>query len=174
MRNRLSMAAHAGAVLSLGWMAGFFGTYAINVAPAMLSLDGLAYVQAQAAFNRHVRHALFFVLFFGPLPCCALALAGAWTARRRAWWWALLAAGLAYGLGVVLFTRAVNLPLNYLTEAWADAAAAGPGWQAVRLAWNQANAWRAGLSAALFVLALGALAWRLQPPRTTGAEAPQS
>lgn len=160
--ERLSLAAHGLAVLSLGWMAGFFGTYAINVAPAMLGMEGLAYVQAQAAFNRHVRHALFFSQFFGPVLWCGLAVAAGWHARRRPWWWLLLAVGLAYGLGIVLFTRQVNLPLNHLTEAWADAGAVPPDWAAVRQAWNRANAWRAALGLVLFAASLGALAWRLR------------
>lgn len=162
MPKRLSISAHALAVVCLGWMAGFFGTYAVNVGPAMLSLDGLAYAQVQAAFNRHVRHALFFGLFFGPVPCCAVALALSRAGRRSAWWWALLAVGLAYGLGIVLFTREVNLPLNHMTEGWADAGAVPPGWEGVRQAWNRANAWRAGLSAALFAASVGTLAWRLR------------
>lgn len=166
MPNRLSISAHALAVLCLGWMAGFFGTYAVNVSPAMLPLDGLAYAQMQAAFNRHVRHALFFGLFFGPVPCCTLALALGWAGWRSGWWRALLAVGLAYGLGIVLFTREVNLPLNAMAEAWADAGAVPPDWAAARLAWNRANGWRAALSAVLFAAALGTLGWRLHaPPR---------
>ena len=160
--ERLSWAAHGLAVASLGLMAGFFGTYAINVSPAMLSMDGLAYVQMQAAFNRHVRHALFFGLFFGPVLWCALAVGAGWVGRRRPWWWAMAAVGLAYGLGIVLFTREVNLPLNALTEGWADAGAVPPQWAEVRLAWNRANLWRTLLSTALFALALAALAWRLR------------
>lgn len=162
MSNRLSIGAHALAVLCLGWMAGFFGTYAVNVSPALLSLDGLAWAQAQAAFNRHVRHALFFGLFFGPVPCCAVALVLGRAGRRSVWWWALLAVGLAYGLGIVLFTREVNLPLNRLTEGWADAGAVPLDWDTVRQAWNGANAWRAGLAAALFAGSVGTLAWRLR------------
>ena len=68
---------------------------------------------------------------------------------------------LAYGLGIVLFTRHVNLPLNYLTESWTPATLP-PDWASVRAAWNQANLWRSGLSLSLFVAGLIALVLRLQ------------
>ena len=48
-----------------GVMAGFFWTYSANVNLAMLTVDGATYATVQSAFNRHVRHALFFALFFG-------------------------------------------------------------------------------------------------------------
>ncbi len=71
--SMLSLVAHVIAVFSLGIMAGFFGTYAANVSPAMLNFDGPTYAMVQSAFNRHVRHMLFFVFFFGPMLWCALA-----------------------------------------------------------------------------------------------------
>jgi uncharacterized membrane protein len=112
----------------------------------------------QSAFNRNVRHALFFVFFFGPPLCCAAALAGAWR-ERPAWWWLVAAIGLAYMLGIVFFTQQVNLPLNQRTESWTPATLPAD-WAATRDAWNAANLWRAGWSALLFALGLVALAWR--------------
>lgn len=150
------------AVFCLGIMAGFFGTYAANVSPAMLEMDGWSYVQAQGALNRHVRHALFFVFFFGPVCWCGLAVAGAWRARRQPWWWLMAGVGMAYALGIVWFTRAVNLPLNYQTEGWAAAGVPGVDWEVVRAAWNRANRFRAGLCALLFALALAAWMGRTQ------------
>lgn len=146
------------AVFSLGIMAGFFGTYSGNVNLATLELDGPTYALVQSAFNRNVRHALFFAFFFGPPLCCALALAGAWRARPG-WWWLLGLVGLAYALGIVFFTREVNLPLNQLTESWTPTTVPAD-WSGTRDAWNRANAWRAGCSALLFALSLVALTWR--------------
>jgi len=155
----LSLFTHGWLVLLLGLMAGFFGTYALNVAPAMLTLDGATYAQVQSAFNRHVRHATFFVCFFGPVPVGLLALLS--SARQRAgWWWLLAGVTLAYGLGIVLFTREVNLPLNHLTESW-TATTLPPDWSQVRDAWNRANAWRSALSTALFAAGLASLVWRM-------------
>jgi uncharacterized membrane protein len=159
--NRLSLAAQLLTVLLLGLMAGFFATYSANVNLATFELDGPTYAQVQSAFNRNVRHAGFFACFFGPLPLGLLAIAAAWPDRHAAWWRLLALTVLAYGLGIVLFTRQVNLPLNYLTESWTPATLP-PDWASVRAAWNQANLWRSGLSLALFMAGLIALVLRLQ------------
>lgn len=165
LTDRLSLGAQLLTVLLLGLMAGFFATYSANVNLATLELDGPTYAQVQSAFNRNVRHAGFFVCFFGPLPLGLLALAAAWTERRNAWWRLLALTVLAYGLGIVLFTREVNLPLNHLTESWTPATLP-PDWASVREAWNRANLWRSGLNLALFAASLITLVLRLQtqPP----------
>ena len=160
LTDRLSLTAQLLTVLLLGLMAGFFATYSANVNLATLELDGPTYAQVQSAFNRNVRHAGFFACFFGPLPLGLLALASAWADRRAGWWRLLALTVLAYGLGIVLFTRQVNLPLNYLTESW-TATTVPADWAAVRAAWNQANLWRSGLSLALFVTGLIGLVLRL-------------
>ena len=126
------------AVLSLGLMAGFFGTYSANVNLATLALDGPTYALVQSAFNRNVRHALFFAVFFGPPLWCALALVTAWQ-PRRGWWRLTVLVGAGYALGIVFFTRQVNLPLNHLTESWTPATLPAD-WTATRDAWNRANA----------------------------------
>ena len=158
LRHTVSWAGLVLAVFSLGLMAGFFGTYTGNVNLATRELDGPTYALVQSAFNRHVRHALFFVFFFGPPLLCMLALTQAWR-ERPGWWWLTGLVGLGYALGIVFFTREVNLPLNHLTESW-TAATLPADWAETRDAWNLANAWRAGWSTLLFALGLLALSWR--------------
>ena len=166
--NRLSLSAHLATVLLLGLMAGFFATYSANVNLATLEFDGPTYAQVQSAFNRNVRHAGFFACFFGPLPLGLVALASAWTERRAAWWRLLALTVLVYALGIVLFTRQVNLPLNHLTESWTPATLP-PDWATVRTAWNQANLWRSGLSLTLFAAGLAGLMWRVASRPTPAA-----
>ncbi len=161
--HRLSWAGQVLAVLVLGLMAGFFATYSGNVNLATRELDGPTYALVQSAFNRNVRHAGFFGLFFGPPLCCALALLGGWR-QRRGWWWLMAAIGISYALGIVLFTQQVNLPLNFRTESWTPTTLPAD-WALTRDAWNRANAWRALCTTALFVLALAALLWRTAAPR---------
>ncbi|KAB2900861.1 MAG: DUF1772 domain-containing protein [Burkholderiaceae bacterium] len=158
-----SLLLHALAVLALGLMAGFFGAYAINVSPALRGMDGALYATVQSALNRHVRHTLFFVCFFGPPLWCLLALAAGWAERARPWWRLLLGVGMAYALGIIVFTHQVNLPLNHATEAW-NPQALPAGWPQVRERWNQANTWRAVLSLALFAAAQGSLVMRMARP----------
>ena len=92
---QLSLIPHALAVLWLGLMAGFFGTYSANVNLALLQMDGATYATVQSAFNRNVRHALFFTLFFGPPLWCALAMGTAWREHRGLWWRLLALVGVA-------------------------------------------------------------------------------
>jgi uncharacterized membrane protein len=146
------------AVFSLGIMAGFFGTYSGNVNIATRELDGPTYALVQSAFNRNVRHLAFFAFFFGPPLLCLLALTDAWR-ERPGWWWLVGFIGLAYLLGIVVFTHQVNLPLNRLTESWTPATLPGD-WADTRHAWNLANAWRTACNALLFALGLAALTWR--------------
>ena len=157
---RLSLAAHAIAVFSLGIMAGFFATYAINVSLAMLSFDGPTYAMVQSAFNRHVRHTLFFVFFFGPTLWCLLAVVGRWMEHRQGWWRLTAVTGVAYALGIVTFTHEVHLPLNALTESWMPSHMPEDG-VLTRDSWNRANNFRAWFSAALFALGLGSLVQRM-------------
>jgi uncharacterized membrane protein len=163
-RRAVSSAALGLAVFSLGIMAGFFGTYSGNVNLAMQELDGPTYALVQSGFNRHVRHALFFAFFFSPPLLCLLALVADWRVRP-AWWWLVAGVGLGYAVGIVVFTREVNLPLNRLTEAWTPATLPAD-WAATRDAWNLANLWRAGWSALLFGLGLVALWGQARQPRT--------
>ena len=171
LTDRLSLTTQLLTVLLLGLMAGFFATYSANVNFAMLELDGPTYARVQSAFNQNVRHAGFFICFFGPVPLGLLALASAWAQRRQGWWWLLALTVLSYALGIVLFTRQVNLPLNALTESW-TVATLPPDWADVRDAWNRANLWRSGLSLALFVGGLFTLVLRRQRPSTPKSPCP--
>lgn len=154
-----SLACHALAIFWLGVMAGFFWTYSANVNFATLEMDGVTYARVQSALNRNVRHAMFFGFFFGPPLLCALALGMDWRAHRTLWWRSLLLAGLLYGLGIVVFTAQVNLPLNAYTESW-NPLALPLDWALTRERWNAANLWRSVASAAAFGLALAALCAR--------------
>ncbi|WP_348756998.1 DUF1772 domain-containing protein [uncultured Aquincola sp.] len=155
---RLSLACQVMAVFSLGWMAGFFATYSGNVSPALAGLDGATYAVVQSTLNRHVRHAAFFASFFLPPLWCALALLAGWRGRG-AWGGCLLAAALLYALGIVLFTRQVNLPLNAYTESWSPQQLPAD-WALVRARWNLANHARTAVSALAFLLAIVSLACR--------------
>jgi uncharacterized membrane protein len=169
LSERFSLAMLTAAVFSLGLMAGFFGTYSSNVNLATLELDGPTYAMVQSAFNRNVRHVLFFACFFGPPLWCLLALTCEWR-ERPAWWWLVACIGLGYALGIVVFTQQVNLPLNRLTESWTPATLPAD-WAATRDAWNRANNWRAGWSTLLFAFGLVALIWRTGRSVTKAASA---
>lgn len=143
-------------ILVLGIMAGFFWTYTFNINLAMLQVSGEYYATIQSLFNVNVRHAMFFSFFFGGGALGALAILLNLQHRRHISFWLIVAATLTYVLGIILFTKLVNLPLNYYTESW-DPKNLPADWQSVRSQWNQANALRVGTSFVAFLLAVLAL-----------------
>lgn len=144
------------AALVFGIMAGFFWTYTFNVNWAMLETDGPTYAIVQSLFNQNVRHAMFFAFFFGGGAFSALALLINWKHWKSASFWMLAVACLVYIFGIIIFTRQVNLPLNYITEAW-DPQNLPPDWTSIRDQWNRANAIRVATSGLSFTLSLGTL-----------------
>lgn len=161
-----SLIFHLTCIFLLGIMTGFFGAYSGNVNLAMLQMDGSTYALVQSALNRNVRHALFFVCFFGPAVVGLLTLTSSATQWRLRWWRLLAGIVLVYGLGIIFFTREVNLPLNALTESWTPATLP-VNWAETRDTWNRANLWRSILSALLFFSAIVSLWMRstVQHPR---------
>lgn len=147
------------AICIFGLMAGFFGTYTFNVNLAMLKVDGPTYAIVQSLFNQNVRHVGFFALFFGGGIASIAALLVNYKHRQTVSFKLLALACAVYIAGIILFTRAVNLPLNAITEAW-NPAALPNDWSAVRDQWNQANVFRVVCSLAAYVLSLAALVLR--------------
>ncbi|MEM7734572.1 MAG: DUF1772 domain-containing protein [Deinococcota bacterium] len=157
--------------LALGIMAGFFWTYAFNVNLAMLELDGATYATVQSLLNINVRHPMFFSFFFGAGVLSVIALIANGRRWRSVVFGFLLIACISYVVGIILFTRQVNLPLNYYTESW-DPQQLPADWASIRNQWNRANSLRVGTSGLAFVLSLSALLSRTQQPasvsRSTG------
>ncbi|MCA9835637.1 MAG: DUF1772 domain-containing protein [Trueperaceae bacterium] len=158
-------AAIALATLVFGIMAGFFWTYSFNVNLAMLNVDGATYATVQSLFNENVRHFMFFSFFFGGGIFSALALVINWKHWKSPAFIMLALAFLIYGLGIILFTARVNLPLNYYTESW-DPLNLPADWSQVRAQWNSANYLRVGTSGLAFILALFALLVRTSLPNS--------
>lgn len=145
--------------LFFGIMAGFFWTYSFNVNHAMLDVNGPVYAQVQSLLNQHVRHEMFFTFFFGGGAVSFIALIGNWRHRRSLAFALLAVACLAYWVGIILFTKYVNLPLNAYTESW-DVNALPTDWSRIREKWNLANDIRVLVASTAFVLNLSALVVR--------------
>ena len=152
----LENSALALAIIVFGYMAGFFWTYTFNVNLAMLQVDGETYAIMQSLLNENVRHIPFFLLFFGGgfVPVLTILL------NLRNWrqlsFWLIVIAAIVYILGIIFYTRNVNLPLNYYTESW-NPQDLPLDWATTRDSWNEANAFRVGTSTTSFVLSVVAL-----------------
>jgi uncharacterized membrane protein len=132
-------------------MAGFFATYSFNVNYATSALNGEMYATVQSLFNVNVRHFGFFLCFFGAgVVTVITGLLLLVRHHRDGWKWLIL--GICYTIGIILFTKWVNLPLNYYTESW-DVQNLPSDWQAIRESWNQANLFRTWWNGALFLMA---------------------
>lgn len=141
------------AVCWLGTMAGFFFAFAVDVAPAMMNLDGPGYVNTQQWINKVVRNAVFALAYFGSvaLPVCAAACAGWAGQRRRALSWAVLF--LVYFVAVFWLTRSVNVPINNELATWLPASPPAH-WMQARSDWNEANLLRTVAAMACFASAV--------------------
>ena len=143
-------------ILVLGVMAGFFWTYSFNVNYAMLEVSGEYYATMQSLFNVNVRHVMFFSFFFGGGAFGVLAVLINLKHTRHFSFWLITLATVIYILGIIVYTREVNLPLNYYTESW-DPKNLPEDWQSIRDQWNQTNLIRVGTSLSAFSLAIIAL-----------------
>ncbi|WP_409526234.1 anthrone oxygenase family protein [Nitrincola sp. MINF-07-Sa-05] len=142
--------------LLLGLMAGFFATYSFNVNYATLALNGEMYAIVQSLFNTNVRHPGFFLCFFGAGAMSVITgLLGLVAKEKTAKIW--IAIGITYVVGIIFFTRFVNLPLNFYTETW-NPMDLPADWPEVRAKWNQANLFRTVISFGLFSTATFLLA----------------
>ena len=154
------------AIIILGIMAGFFWTYTFNVNVAMMQVSGEHYATMQSLFNVNVRNTMFFSFFFGGGLFSALAVIFNLKHRKHLSFWLMVVASLTYLLGIILFTKLVNLPLNYYTESW-NPQNLPNDWQTIRNQWNKANSVRVALSFTSFLLAVLALLSRSLSPKIT-------
>ena len=117
--------------------------------------------------GEHVAHAahrqdpfrVLHVAFDGGALFPLLALVANHRHRHTPAFWLLVTATGIYVLGIIVFTRQVNLPLNAVTEAWLPSQLPAD-WPQIRTQWNDANMTRVWLACAAFALALAALVLR--------------
>lgn len=143
-------------IIMLGVMAGFFWTYTFSVNPAMMQVDGEYYATVQSLFNVNVRNGMFFSFFFGSSVTGVLAVLLNVSHRHQLSFWLIVLATLLYTIGIIVYTKEINLPLNFYTESW-DPKQLPSDWQAVRDQWNDANGVRVITSLIAFLLAVMSL-----------------
>ena len=150
------------ALLSLLFLGAIFGFFYAWVCSTMWGLDSLPpeiAIRSMQAMNAAVRNVVFFPAFF--LTPLVLAVTGAALWRRsRPAARAFLAAAAVYGLGGLLPTLLINVPMNEALAAADPTRDAAATWGAYSPRWQVWNAARTVASGAALLLA-GWGTWRL-------------
>lgn len=147
-------------LLASALAAGFFYAYSVSVMPGLAAAgDALAAVRAMRGINGVIRTPVFAFAFFGALLFPLLAAASAAAGQRRAVAALAVAGGLAYGLGVVAVTFAVNVPLNEALAAASpttdeEVAETWRAYAGVWTAWNHLRTLASVMSFALISVAV--------------------
>ncbi len=98
-------------------MASLFYAYSCSVVPGLGRLKDLEYLGAMQSINRAILNPVFLCCFMGALLLLPLS---AWSTYRDAGLttrcWLLIAAGIAYALGVFGVTMLGNVPMNEVLD----------------------------------------------------------
>ncbi|SNS90060.1 DUF1772 domain-containing protein [Antarctobacter heliothermus] len=150
------------ALLFTGAIFGFFYAWICSTIWGLDTLDPRIAIAAMQAMNESVRNAVFAPAFFGTPLVCALAACLSLGVRNSPAALAFAAAALVYGLGGMVLTMAVNVPMNRALgalEVPQDLAQAQALWQAYSPRWQVFNTLRTVASGtALLLCGIGLLA----------------
>lgn len=153
------------ALLSVLFSGAIFGFFFAWVSSTMWGLDAAdpqVAIAAMQAMNASVRNAVFAPAFFGT-PLVLLMTAAVNWRRSQAAAMAFAAAALIYGLGGLLLTMLVNVPMNEVLAQIAipaDSGEAGTIWAEYSVPWQLWNQIRTLASGAALLLAAWGT-WRL-------------
>lgn len=119
------------ATIATGLMAGVYLIFAIAIMPGLRRLDDTGFVAAFQAIDRAIINPIFVVAFFAPTVLCGI---GAFTERGEPGYRWIVAA-LVLNAAIVVFTIAINVPLNDALKARGDVT--GPDATAAREAFRE-------------------------------------
>jgi uncharacterized membrane protein len=159
MNRSVTAVLEAATVALLGVMSGFFFAFAVDVVPAMRTLDAAIYISTMQSINAAVRNIPFALAYFGSAVMPFVAAIAAWRGRdgRRAVAWAVI--GVLYVAAVFWVTRSVNIPINDALAGW-NPAAPPAGWSELRDTWNRSNDVRTLAALLCFCGGIAVLSWR--------------
>ena len=139
------------AVLATGMVAGLFFTFSMLIMPGLSSLKDREYIKAFQAIDRILQsnapavgtQPFFAVVFFGAMAALVAALILGFGYLDAMGLMLIGAAVLVYGIGMLLPTGMVNLPLNNKIQTYDADAMSEQELKAARLGfeprWNRAN-----------------------------------
>ena len=162
------------AVLLGGAIFGFFYAWVCSTMWGLDSIDPRVAIEAMQAMNASVRNAVFFPAFFLTPLVMAVASVVAARERRRTMSWLMAAAAVAYALGGLTLTMAVNVPMNEDLGRVVVPASRGEAeliWTAYSERWQTFNQLRTTASGLSLLLAAAGLALSSSRSRTPAIEA---
>lgn len=143
-------------LVSVGFIAGLFFTWANAVMPGMKQLNDINFIAAMKAMNKEIQNLYFFLLFFGALICPVILLLLQDRNNADVSWYLLLFSISIYTVGVLLITIIGNVPLNENLDKFNCANATPDEMKAIRksfeYSWNRLNLFRAVSSGISFIL----------------------
>ena len=147
------------ALIFSGAIFGFFYAWVCSTMWGLDAADPAVAIAAMQAMNTSVRNAVFAPAFFG--TPFILGLTGLWAWRRsRPAALAFLAAAAVYGLGGMVLTMAINVPMNEalaLVDPQQDSARVWGDYSARWQMWNEVRTVASGLA----LLLAGWGTWRM-------------
>lgn len=96
----------------MGLTAGIFYCWSVSVTRGLAPLPDREYITAFQSLNREIQNPLFFLCFFGSAVLLPVSAWQQYDPSLPPRFWLLLAASIAYILGVIVLTIAGNVPLN--------------------------------------------------------------
>ncbi len=154
--NRMRFACMAVAA-NFALMAGFFFAFSVVVMPGLDVTAPDSAVLAMQGINRAVRNGVFFSSFFlGMVFAISLAVWLFVIGTRRSAIKMLLAA-IVYGVGVIVLTATINVPMNEALAQVTDLASASEVWSDYSPTWTTWNSVRGVFCIVAFALAISAV-----------------
>jgi len=165
--TELTRAVTIASIVGTGLMAGLFFTFSAVIMRSLEKLPPTQGLMAMQSINLRIINPVFLLVFLGSAALCLLVAVLSFIDETPGRWWRLVGA-VAYLVGIMVVTFAVNVPLNdTLAAVDPNSATAAQSWQDFLSSWNPPNHVRtvAGILAVVF-LALG-----LPSGSTTGSAA---
>ena len=104
------------ATFTTGIMAGIFFAWSNAVTAGLARLTDMEYLRAFQSMNRTILNPIFFLTFFGPAILLPISSYQHFKIMATTPFWMLLAASMAYLIGVIIVTFAGNIPLNKILD----------------------------------------------------------
>lgn len=137
--TELTRAVTIASIVGTGVMAGIFFTFSAVVMRSLAKLPPAQGLAAMQVINVRIVNPVFLLFFLGSALLCIAVAVLSFIDETPGRWWRLVGA-VAYLVGVMVVTIAVNIPLNdTLAAIDPNSATAAESWREFLSSWNPPN-----------------------------------